>query len=485
MNRATADPARTHALLVGIEKYDAGTRWNLDGPIRDVLAYHAWLVSRGVPPGQILTLLSPLDRNSGLAAAAGVNSAPATAEGVRSALRMLREKKGDLLFVAWAGHGVVNDRIQRLFVADATESDKRNFALDALRETLASSWFTGFARQIIIVDACANHQSFVFSVPSENLPRGEPQNREQFVFFAAQRGQVAINLNAESRGLFSRELLRELQAGGATAEGWPPDMRPLAERVQAAFAEMRATKRRNQTPVYESRRDWEGNEDVLVASPLVGREGRFTGESWKLSFKQQAALAEALLSCRRLATADGRDDLLYDIRPAIRGSTPRRADARSDVMSIVRTASGYPDGLKELLLLVENYEQDSLAWGEVARVVAAQFPSLNLDAPLVPARDGVAAERDLAEALAACPSLATPRSRDDLLAVLGDNIAAGIQRRSETRDDLLAIVRGCARFEDGIAQLLEVAGHGERGTSQWAEVLKAARPLLPQSEVDQ
>ena len=44
-----SDPTTTRALLVGIEKYDAGADWNLNGPACDVLRMAQWLLRQGIP----------------------------------------------------------------------------------------------------------------------------------------------------------------------------------------------------------------------------------------------------------------------------------------------------------------------------------------------------------------------------------------------------------------------------------------------------
>ena len=198
MTERTADPARTHAVLVGIEKYTAGGEWNrLSGPVRDVLGFHEWLRFRNVPGDQITTLVSPLDENVALVEQSKIKTSPATSVEVLKALNALHLKRGDLLFLFWAGHGVVLEEEHRLFLADATTDHKRNLDLDALQKSLRSSYFPGFPLQIIIVDACANYQRFAFTFPSEPVPCGDPLGHEQFVFFAARPGQVAKNLGEE------------------------------------------------------------------------------------------------------------------------------------------------------------------------------------------------------------------------------------------------------------------------------------------------
>lgn len=314
LSQASADPGRTYALLVAVEKYAAP--WDLPGPLGDVLDYHAWLLGRGVPAAQIHVLASPMDAHKTVARQAGVVTNPATSVEIRAALDVLRERKGDLLFVIWAGHGVVNEKQHRLFVADATVVDKRNFSLETLRESLASTYFAGFSRQIIIVDACANYQDWSFTVPSEPVPRGDPLPREQFLFFAAQPGQVAKTLGIESRGLFSRELLRKLHDLDAAGPDWPPDMRRVAEKVQGVFAGLRRSNRAAQTPIYEWSRDWEGNAVELSTAAAPGPAEAPPGPSWELSFVQAAGLTDALTVCKTMSLPQGRDDVLAQCRAA-------------------------------------------------------------------------------------------------------------------------------------------------------------------------
>ena len=56
-------PEQTHAVVVGIERYEAGDNWDLDGAASSALRIIRWLRERHVPVGNITTLLSPLDKN--------------------------------------------------------------------------------------------------------------------------------------------------------------------------------------------------------------------------------------------------------------------------------------------------------------------------------------------------------------------------------------------------------------------------------------
>ena len=377
MTERAAEPARTHAMLVGIEKYDAGGEWNrLSGPVRDVLAFHAWLRSRNVPADQIITLVSPRDENVALVEHSKIKVGAATSGGVLQALNALQPKRGDLLFLFWAGHGLVHEEEHRLFLADATTNHKRNLDLDALGRSLRSSYFPGFPLQILIVDACANYQRYPFTFPSEPVPCGNPLAHEQFVFFAARPGQVAKELHEEKRGLFTREFLSKVQEGEDFP--WPPDMRSVAESVQARFAALRTASNLDQTPIYEWSRDWDGNSIKLGTSAADEPSRRQQHESRLITFNQLAGLTKALAGCAKMALPEGRNDVLAQIRSSIAVSVPRRADTKSDVMNIVRTATNYPGGLEELLWHVRFYESGTASWDAVEKFIATQLPQVTI-----------------------------------------------------------------------------------------------------------
>lgn len=377
MSLRPADPARTHAVLIGIELYAAGSNWDLDGPSRDVLAIYEWLRGHTVPASQIQTIVSALPRNAAVFGEAGIACPPATSGSIRRVLNAVRELQGDLLLVFWAGHGAINQKEHRLFVADATTADKRNWHWEGLRESLESTYFAGFPRQIVIVDACADYRNdFQFTAQGDSLPVGEPMPHEQFVFFATQPGQTAKNLGAERRGLFSQELLRD-QASLTARGSWPPDMVAVAQRVERVFEELRASGKATQAPRFEWR-DWNGNtRDTNPPKPLKAprtSEPRAT----ELTFAQATGLAGALMDCQALRTEHGRNDVLRELRPDIASRVERRGDLRSDLMSIVRTAASYPGGLTALLEVVHAYEGTSIPWQQVEAYVSGPLNHLGI-----------------------------------------------------------------------------------------------------------
>lgn len=279
MSPRGATPARTHALLIGIESYEAGRAWELDGPAGDVMDVYDWLVSRDVPPNQIDVLASPLASSQTRLAEANISYKPAVSSMVRRKLDELQKKEGDLLFLFWAGHGAYNDREHRLFFADATTANKRNLEWDRLRESLLSTYFRGFPCQIVIVDACADFRNdFSFSAPGEAIPAGQTIEREQFVLFATLIGQAAANLDREQRGLFTKHLLKAFQSDKYKG-AWPPNMPEIAASVREELEKLQGAGG-GQVPRFESH-DWQGNTDVftpdrvsaaLDATPIAERD---------------------------------------------------------------------------------------------------------------------------------------------------------------------------------------------------------------------
>jgi hypothetical protein len=57
------EPKKTTAIVVGIENYDAGQSWNLNGPANDACQFATGLCDRPVPPENITLLISPLVEN--------------------------------------------------------------------------------------------------------------------------------------------------------------------------------------------------------------------------------------------------------------------------------------------------------------------------------------------------------------------------------------------------------------------------------------
>ena len=126
-------PENVYALVVAIEKYKAGSEWDLNGPANDALKFANWLLERDVKPENIQLFLSPLDVNVAVlekAKAKELSPFPADRNHIDSAIRSKltsESNRGDLLYVFWGGHGVVTKidaTTRRLFFADTDNINK-------------------------------------------------------------------------------------------------------------------------------------------------------------------------------------------------------------------------------------------------------------------------------------------------------------------------------------------------------------------------
>ena len=147
-------PERTQAVVVGIERYEAGRSWDLDGAAESALEIIKWLREIEVPVENITVLLSPLDSNQSKMqqrlAELGLSPQPlpATVEKVRHVVtEELPMKDGDLLVLFWSGHGILDQRLhRRLFCADAGIA-KYNIDVDDLLAALSGEPLCGLGHR--------------------------------------------------------------------------------------------------------------------------------------------------------------------------------------------------------------------------------------------------------------------------------------------------------------------------------------------------
>lgn len=268
------DPKRTYALIVGVERYRAGASWAVPGPASDADRFAQWLrQSRKVPAENLSLFVSPLEA-ADLSEWSQRAMKRATFGNLYDEItNPLSRKVGDLLFVFWAGHGVVTaEGTHRLYCEDATADDGRHLDLEDVRRFLRSHSVTAFAKQVFIVDACKNyfeHLDMPAHLPRNGLPvhhHGPRNEVEQFMLFGAKDGEVS-EVTKRRSGLFAEAVLRELKKTPRAV--WPPDMKAVTTRLQKRFAALRDAGQANQTPSYAVYRDWDGNRDVLL--PTVVR----------------------------------------------------------------------------------------------------------------------------------------------------------------------------------------------------------------------
>lgn len=262
-------PANVYALVVGIEKYQAGPEYDLNGPANDALKFSSWLLEQGVEPEHIYLFLSPLDQNQGVrsvAEAKGLTLASATHDLISNTIRSQltsESSRGDLLYVFWGGHGIITKTdvtTRRLFFADTDDDTKWNLNVNSLVEALGTAAYgAGFSQQVFLIDACANgfYQGLAQTIQGEVAgikfaASGEVERGEQFVLFASAEYEVATNDSNVGTGRFSQAVLEELR-------GQPllPEIKQIAEQIQASFLE-----KQKQPPIYWWLKS-EGNQRVV------------------------------------------------------------------------------------------------------------------------------------------------------------------------------------------------------------------------------
>lgn len=337
------DPARVHALVVGIEVYDAGCGWDLPGPARDAVRFRRLLRAADVPDAQIRLHLAPLAPYE-----PGVPYLPADHATLRSVLvRELSSARGDVLWVWWGGHGVLDRSGHlRLFCADATTADKVGIDLDSALARFAGDAVPGLPRQLWIVDACETFEealAFREPLPSDALPVGQRTLvHQQTVLRAAGRGRAAANDPVRATGLFS-DVTLGLLADRAAVLPAPPDPEELFPAVRARVAALRAAGRTLQCP--EIRLQSPERTEVL---PSGGRSGG-----------SLVRAVDALLAYPLMADPAERQTVVAALSPRVTATMPRHSKARTDAANILTAlARRDPEALWDLYDAVVSVDDD-------------------------------------------------------------------------------------------------------------------------------
>jgi hypothetical protein len=384
----TAAPARTHAVVVGIEAYAAGPDWSLGGPAADACRVTDWLLSRGVPADQISLFLSPADA-SALAVPAGVAAQGATSTTISRVLtEELPKLQGDLLFLFWGGHGVITQALERrLYFADATTANKLNLDLNALLTSFRSDLYRGLPRQVCIVDACQNFAENLrspISLPHTTFPLGRPLDRpEQFVLYAVQVGELATNLTAEDTGLFTREVLCELRAEAPDGP-WPPDLEAMSKRLETRFVALRDAGEARQTPTSYEYRTWSGREVNRIGQGMrAGSGGGPVAEIRpRLRARELARLTDLLYDMPSLSDSTAREGVLRNMRATISGMIARSPYDRVHLTNILEACQRYPGGYEELVVAIRLFEREAIALRTFVDELRRMVPDLRISESL-------------------------------------------------------------------------------------------------------
>jgi len=361
------EPKKTTAIVVGVENYDAGRDWNLNGPANDACKFAKWLCDRQVPPENITLFVSPLAKNRELVLPDELSFQAATEQNITNWIEnenKLKQSTHDLLYFYWGGHGVITTAGERrLFYADATIANKKNLDLNALLAFLRTDYFHAGAlsRQIVIVDTCANYVENMRAtkdLPKRLFSNGDSlDNREQFVLMAAKPGELAKNLDAEQTGLFTKEFMAQL--ANQPNNEWLPNMEMVKEKLSQRFVELREAGKAEQTPTYSYYRDWHFNEGTLVYTKNKPQTIAFSTK--KLSIQQKMQIVNALLECPSMQTLSQRQDILRELRSYIFHAIPERDKNRSHVLSIVNACLNFKGGVVELAELLHLFDENTEA----------------------------------------------------------------------------------------------------------------------------
>ncbi|MGW1025769.1 effector-associated domain 2-containing protein [Streptomyces sp. NPDC002577] len=339
-------PDRVHALIVGIERYGAGPTWDLPGPARDAVAFHALLRAAGVPSSQLRLHLAPLENFT-----PDIPYEPADRATLRRTLvHELSPAQGDVLWVWWGGHGVL-DRAghTRLLCADATTGDKVAIDLESALDRYTSDAVPSFVDQMWIIDACETFEEdldFREPLPPDALPTGHRTLvHRQTVLRAAGRGREAANDPVRATGLFS-EIVLALLAERAADLPALPDPEKLFPAVRAHVAELRSAHRTAQIP------------EILLRGPERAEELPPSPPQVPVRSPLPRAVA-ALLAYPLMADPAERQTVVGQLGPALIGTLPRHSRARTDITGILTALRRRgPAALQELYDAVVTVDDD-------------------------------------------------------------------------------------------------------------------------------
>ncbi|MFC9509356.1 caspase family protein [Streptomyces sp. NPDC057002] len=355
----SVDPARVHALVVGIEAYEAGDAWRLPGPARDAVRFWRLLRDAGVPESQVRLHLAPLPPYDPQVPYGRADRATLR----RALVRELSAAQGDMLWVWWGGHGVL-DRAGRLrlFCADAGVADKVGIDLESALARYAGDAVPGLREQMWIVDACETFEedlAFQEALPADALPVGRPNHvHRQTVLRAAGRGRAAANDPVRATGLFS-DVLLGLLADRAAVLPAPPDPEELFPAVRARIAALREEGRTLQHP--EIRLQGPDRTETLppAGPPAAPRP---------LAALQRAV--EALLAYPLVNDPDERQTVVAALNPRVTAALRRHSRARTDVVNILGgLARRDPEALWDLFDAVVSVDDDPELKVELAAAI--------------------------------------------------------------------------------------------------------------------
>ncbi|MFE1885133.1 VMAP-C domain-containing protein [Streptomyces diastatochromogenes] len=268
------DWGRTHAVIVAVEAYAGGAKWELSGPANDAARVMRWLLERGVPGHQMHLLASPLAENEGLLA--GFTQARRSTADRANVRRVFQEELRhidvDWLWVYWAGHGVqAGGNRWSLLYPESRTGDPLGLDADNLVSLLRTAHLpaAGPGRATVVIDACRSALS-----PREHAQAQAPEtiaaypethrSRDIFLMRASRPGEAAKN--RAGAGVFTSCLMDRLEAASRRDAAAVPDLTQVWTEVSAEFDRLRTIAGAGQMPTVYLK-DWRDNESHHLYPP--------------------------------------------------------------------------------------------------------------------------------------------------------------------------------------------------------------------------
>ncbi|MGW4205749.1 effector-associated domain 2-containing protein [Streptomyces sp. NPDC004726] len=363
------------ALVVGVESYEAGSAWSLDGPVHDALGYAGWLRELGVREEALTLLLSPLERNRERVEKSGLRYRPADRDTVHRVLaRELAEQRSDWLFVAWSGHGLIDgEHSRRLLFTDAVQRDLRCLDVEAALALYRSDGAPGHPRQLWLIDACQTYADPVATAGAlrpDPLPRSTPrQQADQHVLFACGPGETTRN--GVRSGDFSAEALRLLREDPARRHS--PGL--LAEALRARLGKTtslwfegdgEARRTRGGASPGEANpggaNRGTGGRRPAAPPPSRARRGQF-------GLADMRRLHDALAAVGAMRTPESRSRVIGLLPDELAGSVARSGVMRLEILDLVETCLAFTDGLTHLWAAVSLVDPGTAALDDLLEVL--------------------------------------------------------------------------------------------------------------------
>jgi hypothetical protein len=259
MNDRTGDNRHIQALVIGIDDYDMGEEWHLEGGMHSAMEFASCLYRNGIPPQNISLYLSSDEMKDTMSSANIDNDLTqkiknilnrqglATLENIESALK---KASGDILYLFWAGHGVFDSesRRRKLYVQDSN-ARKLTVDLDSLLDYLKGDPDEKFPEQFIFIDAYATDIKLVYKenqyIGYDFGVKSSPRSKKtQYVFLANKEGQAAHYYESKF-GFYSKELIALLKEKKLTFK-----VEDLYTALKTKFDGLPETKAIEQTPTY-------------------------------------------------------------------------------------------------------------------------------------------------------------------------------------------------------------------------------------------